>query len=498
MKHFFLLSFLSFLLFSCKNSNEKTDLEKQNLHGDISSIRMIPYKPIENNGKIQKGEVAQERENSLVIYNPDGNQKEKIFYQKNNDLARKYTYTYNDKKQRTRVDYHKVEGNLNLYYQYKYDDKGNRTEINEYTDKGLLYTQEKRKFDDNNNLKEQSVYNDKGLLLKRVIFSYNKDNNCISEQRFDENNTLVAKYNYNYDKNDNIIEEKFYNLSGLVHTRTYVYTFDDEKNWISRIEYQNNKPNYIIERKITYGKEEKQSKEDKNTAQSTNEEENYDLAVRASALIKDDWQALHLKGNVKTLRRIAYYPDGKRIKEDGLNILYVFHKNGLFEKVKEFNHTNKETNETIYSYSYNEKGKLSQREAKNSKLNTVITNYDEGNRIIEEINDIEISDFQNDYEYDTQGRIIFKSFFDTEVYYKYNKNNEIIEEITKTEDKEYKTLFEYDDKGNFIKQTIYINGNLSNIIDYKYTYDKENNWLTRIEIQKNITTEVIKSEITYF
>lgn len=498
MKYFFLLCFIPFLLISCKKTSEKNDLQKQNIQGEVSSIRMIPYKPIEINGKIQKGEIAQERENSLVKYNSYGNLTEKIFYQKNNDLARKYTYIYNEKQQRTLVDYYKVENNLNFQYKYKYDEQGNRIEITEYTKKGLLYSQEKRKFDEKGNLLEQNIYNDRGLLLKRIVFLYNKDNNCINEQRFDENNKLTAKYDYTYDKNNNLIEQKYYNSTQLVHTRTYVYTFDNENNWISQIEYQNNKPNYIIERKITYVNEKKGKDEEKNNDQSTPDEDNSDIAVRASALIQNDWQALNLKGNVNTLKRTPYYPDGKRIKEDGISILYIFQKNGLLESKKEFNNNNKETNVTHYSYIFNEFGKLSQRKAKNDKLNTITTNYDNGNRIIEEINGIEISDFQNDYEYDTQGRIIFKSFFDTEIYYKYNKNNEIIEEITKTEGKEYKSLFEYDDKGNFIKQTIYINGNFTNIIEYKYVYDKNNNWITRTELQKNIITEIIKSEITYF
>lgn len=99
---------------------------------------MIPYKLIEINGKIQKGEVAQERENSLVKYNSYGNLIEKIFYQKNNDLARKYTYVYNEKQQRTLVDYYKVENNLNFQYKYKYDEQGNRIEITEYTKKDFF------------------------------------------------------------------------------------------------------------------------------------------------------------------------------------------------------------------------------------------------------------------------------------------------------------------------------------------------------------------------
>ena len=139
MKYFFLLCFIPFLLISCKKTSEKNDLQKQNIQGEVSSIRMIPYKLIEINGKIQKGEVAQERENSLVKYNSYGNLIEKIFYQKNNDLARKYTYVYNEKQQRTLVDYYKVENNLNFQYKYKYDEQGNRIEITEYTKKELFF-----------------------------------------------------------------------------------------------------------------------------------------------------------------------------------------------------------------------------------------------------------------------------------------------------------------------------------------------------------------------
>lgn len=79
---------------------------------------------------------------------------------------------------------------------------------------------------------------------------FNKDQKVLEEKTIIDNKTSSI-WTYEYDIYGNTIaislkdeDEEF--------TKINKYTFDKKRNWIRRIQYENDIPQYIIEREITY------------------------------------------------------------------------------------------------------------------------------------------------------------------------------------------------------------------------------------------------------
>jgi hypothetical protein len=106
-----------------------------------------------------------------------------------------------------------------------YDAKGNLN-YNKITDKTVnTEVEEKLNFDSNNNMLSSMIYQN-GMLMQSVSNTYNENNQLIE--------TSVTKQD------------------GTVETKTYEYEVDSQGNWISKVIYLNKKPQYKIQRTITY------------------------------------------------------------------------------------------------------------------------------------------------------------------------------------------------------------------------------------------------------
>ncbi|MEI6455737.1 MAG: hypothetical protein WCO93_05570 [bacterium] len=89
---------------------------------------------------------------------------------------------------------------------------------------------------------DQYKYDDKGNLIEWVFRSSNS-------------NVIITSYKY--DDHGNIIEmnvNNFFKSTYKFHYdhHTYVYQYDEFGNWIERLEYENDKPQRIVERTIEY------------------------------------------------------------------------------------------------------------------------------------------------------------------------------------------------------------------------------------------------------
>ena len=279
---------ISLILFSCSISNEiKNDLEKQNLQGKVKSITQNTFNAIDKFGEIVKGEKyfnkfigetsnSYSLENSYTEFNKNGfliksleSSWVRFFYDKNNRLIEDRYYhdgfiTYNSNK-------------------YKYDEKGLLLEINSFSNQKLdsLIFKKKYIYDIEGNNIEQNFYNSKGELDGKSkikyhnneiveIKNYNEDGTCWNKDIYDENGNVIVvdliddsgkiflKKESEYNEKNLIVELKNIHNNGtkIIEYKTeYKYTkFDSNDNWIERIEYDNGKPIYIVERKIEYYK----------------------------------------------------------------------------------------------------------------------------------------------------------------------------------------------------------------------------------------------------
>ena len=194
-----ILAILSVLrLVSCKQSEKKNDLTKENLKGKVKSIKETTYEAVEKFGQIEKGDVLYDRDFSFTIYDKNGNKIEKNYYF-SDGLYSKYTY--------------------------KYDKKGNTIEINNYNSNGSIHEKYTFKYDEKGNNIEQNNYKYDGSFLYKYTYKYDEKGNNIEKNNYDSNGRLDSKYTYEYDKNN---------------------------NWTQRIEYKNTIPHRITERIIEY------------------------------------------------------------------------------------------------------------------------------------------------------------------------------------------------------------------------------------------------------
>jgi hypothetical protein len=157
-----------------------------------------------------------------------GNQIEQLMFKSNGSLDRKWVYLYDKKKYLIEESVYSAAGVLGFKRIYKNDGLGNRIEANGYKpdgspQPGMKYTNQ---FDDKNNIREEKIYK--------------------------ANEALELTFKFKYDDKGNIIEENQLQPNGDVGCKTYKYEFDIEGNWIKKIEFRDDKPISVTERKIEY------------------------------------------------------------------------------------------------------------------------------------------------------------------------------------------------------------------------------------------------------
>jgi len=262
-----LVSFL--LIYGCKSETEnKNDLKDHNLFGKVKSIKEY---------------TAESKTNPSVFYrfyNPDG--KLNKMFQSDKDFTSTTTFEYNK-------DGKKTAENINTIFRgqpsphkftYEYDDKGNlivlivyrgktkleiehktkysynssniQTEEIEYDDKNRMSSVRKFQYDDNGNLIEEKWYDSKGL-NSIVTSEYDNNGNTTTRKVIypDASKGTSVTYNFKYDKyNNEIYEEALSTDKPTFHK--YSYEYDNQGNWIKRIEIDENNSKKITERVIKY------------------------------------------------------------------------------------------------------------------------------------------------------------------------------------------------------------------------------------------------------
>ena len=239
------------------------------LKGSVKSVNQIEFKTIEKKGKIEKGDTI---ECSLLKYEFDSRDrllKEEYCLM---DFLTSFTYKY-DRNGRLceRMNYGKLET------KYEYDDKGNLVKELMFNSEGLFgyWTY---KYDNNKNRIERTGYLEESF-VERWIKIYDQRNRKTNEYMVGEEPATIPTYTmitYEYDNKDRliktittdpdtkdvqIINTYQYNEKGdlIEHLRKegkseieVIYAYDKMGNWIQRIEFYNEKPTKITERRIEY------------------------------------------------------------------------------------------------------------------------------------------------------------------------------------------------------------------------------------------------------
>ena len=209
--------------------------------------------------------------------------------------------------------------------------------------------------------------------------------------------------------------------------------------------------------------------------------------------VKNDLNEMNLNGKVKSIREYSYeavekfgeISKGNRISEiSGSDEYILFNDKG---NNIERNIYNSDGNlDKKWTYKYDDKGNKIEVNGYNSdgSLDNKLTfNYDDKG------NSIEVNVYNSDgslnekrtYKYDDKGNKIEENW--------YNSDSSLY----------MKWTYEYNDRGNMIEKNWYkSDGNLFSKTTYKHEYDKKNNWIKRIEFEKEIPKYILEREIKYF
>jgi hypothetical protein len=305
------------ILISCSETKKKhNDREKDELLGNVTQIKENKYEAFEKFGEISTGaSCGNIMNNTLKKYNNQGNIKEEYYYNNDGTLHSKYIYEYDERGRLTEQSSFSANGNLEFKSTFKNDDKGNiierigtpsspqftsdgfrRTfvfdkngnmiESCDYNSSGNLNSKAVNKFDNIGNLIEAREYNGDGSLWYINTFKYDSIGNVVEEINYDSKDSIQNRTTKKYNTNGIIAEKIIYRRSaednkiyqkdrwifdskgneieiykvenGGVSKYSFKYEYDDNNNWVKKIEFINaypiekDVPRYITIREIQY------------------------------------------------------------------------------------------------------------------------------------------------------------------------------------------------------------------------------------------------------
>lgn len=261
----------------------KTDLQRMNLYGKAKSVRQTSFAAIKKSGVIQKGKRKIEEPNwakdFYIVFNSTGNKTELCTINSNGSVDNEISWQYDDSGNMVedhRGNSDKVDTTKENKFTYKFDDKGNIIERDRFNAKGIQDVTEIYKYDERGNVivkswvigntpcKDSLVYDEKNNMIEqyatnvvipgkwKFTYRYDEKGNCMEENWFTDGVKFYIKYTFKYDDKGNRSEVVWTNAKGKSCKWTFQYEFDSNGNWIKSTQFLNGKPNYILEREITY------------------------------------------------------------------------------------------------------------------------------------------------------------------------------------------------------------------------------------------------------
>lgn len=257
--------------------NQKNDLQKVNLYGKVKSIREISYQAVEKNGNIEKENIISDK---IISFNEKGYTAEIILhyfapeplilsktifkynlqdvlieedeYDSDGNFFEKTKYLYDEKNNVIAIEWFNSEGKFKSKYIYKYDENGNEIErwYHYHTEKPFLVN--RFQYDAHNRLIEFRKYVEGGKLEEITTYQYDKNGRNTKIHSFLPNGKWTDTITYLYDENGKEIGYVYKEKWKRKIIYIYTYEFDSHSNWIKKIEYKNNRPRTITERRIEY------------------------------------------------------------------------------------------------------------------------------------------------------------------------------------------------------------------------------------------------------
>ena len=277
-----------------ENKTTGNALQLMNLKGNVKSLLQVSNKAIDNAGIITKGEEAVDGSDNIgktptvnsfykMQFDSSGRATEEMYFHgKTIDMTLKHKY--NDATKTEEIVQYETPGTASFRYTYKYNDKGKIME-----ERSIQIYYDNRTFDQKFTFKYNSLFqlteketfslnNKKYVTGGKTLYTCDNKGNILTEGYLNNNlPCLIAGYKYDakgnmlehnyysscgkviehqfifkYDSSNNVIQKDIYQSGKLEKSYTYTYEYDKKGNWIKRIDFENKKAAFILERVLTY------------------------------------------------------------------------------------------------------------------------------------------------------------------------------------------------------------------------------------------------------
>jgi len=236
------------ILISC--SNEKNDLKRANLYGNVKFVKEIQYSAVEKFGEIVEQDEMNTREST---YNEKGNiikssEPSQTFLE--GYLSSEYSIDENGNQICIIYDSkHSIKSKLIKIY----DLNGNVIEDTFYDNNNNLKFKVRNELDEKGNNIKDKMYNSNGNLESVTERKFDKNGNCIEAISTTNTGVIFQKWEEQmYDKFNNMIYWKLTIPSSRSVHFEHKYEFDKNNNWIRQVILQDQKPENVIKREIKY------------------------------------------------------------------------------------------------------------------------------------------------------------------------------------------------------------------------------------------------------
>ncbi len=228
-------------------TKEPTKLDELNLKGNVKSV-------LETVNATLKGSGTSASSNKLSIFSNIGMLIETQLH-KNHKLYSRIVYTYSaENKLLEYIDFN-ADGSQYLKVSYDYNEKGHikeehfdRTEQKRYDENRqlidleyekyyeLLFTDVKYKCDYKGFKLEEKYLRSNGSLSHKLTYKYDFKYNLIELRYYNSANKPTKRIKFKYNSKGNKSESKTFISNRLAVTSLFTYEYDNNKNWINRLE----------------------------------------------------------------------------------------------------------------------------------------------------------------------------------------------------------------------------------------------------------------------
>ena len=301
-----LVIFLSLVRPPAASSQVVNDLTEQKLSGKVKSLTEYSFNVRRVHGKAQKEFTGKTR----AVYNPLGNKDNDYTYNPDGSLASSTVFNYNKEGVLEQEDGYNGDGSPEYTNIYKSDKDGNFTLIKLFDGAGNLFLKTACDYDKDGNETAEINYTQvlerekmRDAVLDKTVWQHDKDGNITKEQylegdsgvirttyftydanghiseRVNSENGFKLKTTYKYDIKGNVVEETQYDAAGKIVTRimttydergnsteqsfydkdsrlqthtVFTLTYDQQGNWIRKVQSNNNRVVAITDREIVY------------------------------------------------------------------------------------------------------------------------------------------------------------------------------------------------------------------------------------------------------